>query len=114
MGVENPPMLVNVTDHSFDAQVLKCDIPVLVDFWAEWCAPCKALEPYLAEIATEYPERVKIVKLDIEFNNNVTANYNVLTIPTLILFKNGQEVERLNSAPSKSAILDEITPYFDE
>lgn len=106
--------LINVTDHSFDAEVLKCDIPVLVDFWADWCAPCRALEPYLEEITAEYPERVKIVKLDIEPNNNATANYNVLTIPALILFKNGQEVARLDGSQSKRSILDKITPHFDE
>jgi thioredoxin 1 len=113
MGAENVAMLVNATDHSFDAEVLKCDIPVLVDFWAEWCAPCRALEPYLEEITVEYPERVKIVKLDIETNPIVTANYNVLTIPTLMLFKNGLEVERLNGTQSKITILDKIIPHLD-
>jgi thioredoxin 1 len=106
--------LVNVTDYSFDPQVLKCDIPVLADFWAEWCEPCKAIEGCLQEIAAEHPEQVKVVKLDIESNPTVTANYNVLTIPTLILFKNGQEVLRLNGAPTKQALLEQISPYFDQ
>ena len=88
--------LINATDNSFDPEVLKCDIPVLTDFWAEWCEPCVAMEPHLEEIAAENVERVKIVKVDIESNPNTTANYGVLTIPTLILFKNGQEVVRLN------------------
>jgi thioredoxin 1 len=105
--------LVNVADYSFDAQVLKCDIPVLADFWAEWCEPCKAIEAYLEEIAAQYPEQVKVVKLDIESNPTVTSDYNVLTIPTLILFKNGQEVVRLNGSQSKQAVLEKIIPYFD-
>jgi thioredoxin 1 len=105
---------VNVTDASFDAEVLKCDIPVLADFWAEWCEPCKVLEPHLKEIAGDYPERVKIVKVDIETNPSVVSNYSVLTIPTLILFKNGLEVERINGLQSKKALLDRISPYFDQ
>lgn len=105
--------LVNVTDHSFDPEVLKCDIPVLADFWAEWCLPCVALEPHLQEIAGEYSERLKIVKLDIEHNPNITAHYNVYTIPTLILFKTGLEVERLNGSQSKAALLEKILPHLD-
>lgn len=105
--------LVNVTDHSFDAQVLKCDIPVLADFWAEWCGPCIALEPHLQELAGEYGEQIKIVKVDIESNPTVTSNYSVLTIPTLILFKNGLEVERIKGLQSKQALLEKITPHFN-
>jgi len=106
--------LINITDNSFDAQVLKCDIPVVADFWAEWCEPCKALEPALAEIANEFEERLKVVKVDIESNPTVTSDYKVLTIPTLIIFKNGQEVERLNGAQNRDSMLEKITPYLDE
>ena len=106
-------VLVNVTDNSFDAQVLKCDLPVITDFWAEWCEPCQALEPYLNDIAAEYAEQLKIVKVDIESNPTVTSNYSVLTIPTLIIFKNGQEVERMNGAQSKESLLEQITPHLD-
>ena len=105
--------LVNVTDHSFDAQVLKCDLTVVADFWAEWCEPCKAIEPHLNEIAAEYKELLKIVKVDIEFNPMVTSNYAVLTIPTLIIFKNGIEVERLNDARSKEALLEQIKSHLN-
>ena len=105
--------LVNVTDHSFDAQVLKCDLTVVADFWAEWCEPCKALEPHLNEIAAEYKELLKIVKVDIELNPMVTSNYAVLTIPTLIIFKNGIEVERLNDARSKEALLEQIKSHLN-
>ena len=105
--------LVSVTDNSFDAQVLKCDIPVIADFWAEWCEPCVALEPPLKEIATEYVEQLKIVKVDIEANPTVTSNYTVLTIPTLIIFKNGQEVERIRGGQSKESLLEKIRPHLD-
>ena len=105
--------LVNVTDHSFDAQVLKCDLTVVADFWAEWCEPCKAIEPHLNEIAAEYRELLKIVKVDIELNPMVTSNYAVLTIPTLIIFKNGIEVERLNDARSKEALLEQIKSHLN-
>ena len=105
--------LVSVTDNSFDAEILKCDIPVVADFWAAWCEPCQAMEPSLQEIAGEYNERLKVVKVDIEFNPNVTSNYTVLTIPTLIIFKNGQEVERISGRQSKEALLEQITPHLN-
>ena len=106
--------LMNVADTSFDAQVLKCDIPVLADFWAEWCGPCHAITPHLDAIATDYEGQIKVVKLDIDANPTVTAQYQVLSIPTLILFKFGQPVARIIGAVSKEEILKQITPYLDE
>lgn len=105
--------LVNVTDNSFDAQVLKCDIPVVADFWAEWCEPCKPVESFLNEIAAEYAEQLKVVKVDIEDNPKVTSDYGVLTIPTVIVFKFGQEVERLNGMQTKESLLKKIRPHLD-
>ncbi len=106
--------LISVTDHSFDPQVLKCDIPVIVDFWAEWCAPCLALESPLQEIAVDYAGQLKVVKVDIESNPTTTAAYKVLTIPMLIIFKNGQEVERINGAQTKMSLLAKIRPHLDQ
>jgi thioredoxin 1 len=103
---------VHVTDNSFDAEVLKCDIPVLADFWAEWCAPCKVIDKYLDEIVKTYPvDLLKIVKVDIEANPLVTSNYSVLNLPTLILFKNGQPVERLVGTVTKDKIANKVAPY---
>jgi thioredoxin 1 len=105
---------VSVTEASFDPEVLKCDIPVLTDFWAEWCGPCKVIAQYLDEIAADYESRVKVAKLDVDDNPNVAASYSVLSLPTLILFKFGQPVERLTGTQTKEAILDKIAPHLDE
>ena len=103
---------VTVTDDSFDAEVLKSDLVILTDFWAEWCAPCRRIAPFLHEIAEEYEGRVKVVKLDIDANPNVTSNYGVLSIPTVIVFKNGQPVERIVGAAPKQKYIDAIKPYL--
>ena len=80
------------TDGTFEADVLKSDVPVLVDFWAEWCGPCKSLAPKLEEIAGELSGKVKIVKLDIDNNREMTEKFGVRGIPTMILFKGGEQV----------------------
>jgi thioredoxin 1 len=82
--------IVHVTDASFDDDVVKARRPVLLDFWAEWCAPCKAIAPLLDEIANEYKDRLTVAKLDIDSNPKTAQRFSVRSIPTLILFKNGQ------------------------
>jgi thioredoxin 1 len=82
--------LTHTTDENFNQDVLQSDIPVLLDFWAEWCGPCKMIGPILGELSEEYAGKVKIVKLNVDENNNTAIQYAVRSIPTLILFKDGQ------------------------
>ncbi len=96
--------IVHVTDASFDADVLKADKPVLVDYWAEWCGPCKMIAPILDEIATEYGDRVKVCKIDIDSNQATPPKYGIRGIPTLMLFKNGAVEATKVGALSKSQL----------
>ena len=103
---------VHVTNSTFDAEVLKSDIPVLTDFWAEWCGPCKMIAPVLEEIAEEYDGRIKITKVDVDQSNHMAMQLGVQSIPTLVLFKNGQPVERLVGAMPKDRLLSRIMPHL--
>lgn len=101
--------LVHATsDADFEADVLNANLPVLVDFWAEWCGPCKMIAPVLEEIAKEYEGRLKVVKLDVDKNNETPAKHNVRGIPNLILFKDGQVVDSKVGALAKSQLADFI------
>jgi thioredoxin 1 len=93
-----------VTDQSFEQDVLKSEVPVLVDFWAEWCGPCKMLAPTVEKVASEYEGKAKVVKLNIDDNNQVAQRYGIKGIPTLILFKNGSEADRTVGLTSKDNI----------
>ena len=101
-----------LTDATFDEHVKSSDVPVLVDFWAEWCGPCKMISPVLEEIAEEQAGKVKIVKLNIDDNLDVTRRFDVMSIPTLILFKDGEPQVRLIGAKPKGALLEEISAYL--
>jgi len=96
--------IVNVTDNSFDSDVIKADSPVLVDFWAEWCTPCKMIAPVLEEIAQEYNGRVRVAKINIDQNQDTPRKYAVRGIPTLMLFKNGSVEATKVGAVSKSQL----------
>ena len=85
----------STTDANFDQDVLKSSVPVLVDFWAEWCGPCRALGPKLEEIAAEMTGKIKVIKVNVDENPTIPANYGVRGIPTMILFKNGKEVDQI-------------------
>jgi thioredoxin 1 len=102
-----------VTDQSFEQEVLKSPVPVLVDFWAAWCGPCKQIAPTVDSIAAEYTGKLKVVKLDVDNNSEVSARFGIQGIPTLILFKGGQVVEKLVGAYPKAALLSRIQPHLD-
>lgn len=95
---------VAVTDETFDAEVKNSDIPVVVDFWAEWCGPCKQIGPALEELSAEYEGRVKIVKVDVDQNNNSAAALGVRGIPALFIFKDGQVISNRAGAAPKAAL----------
>ena len=99
----------HVTDDTFESEVLKSDVPVLVDYWAEWCGPCKVIAPVLEEIANEYAGKMKVCKLDIDSNEDTTPKYGIRGIPTLMLFKNGAVEATKVGALSKS----QLTAFLD-
>lgn len=102
----------DVTDQDFEERVLGADRPVLVDFWAEWCVPCHMVSPVVEEIGREKGERLGVAKLNIDENPDVTRRYGVMSIPTLMLFKDGQEVARVVGARGKDALLKEIDQHI--
>jgi thioredoxin 1 len=104
--------IVTLSDATFDEHVKGSDVPVLVDFWAEWCGPCKMISPVLEEIAEEQAGKIQIVKLNIDDNLEVTRRFDVMSIPTLILFKNGEPEVRLIGAKPKGQLLQEISAYL--
>ncbi len=108
MGQHTQP----VTDSTFDADVLKSSTPVLVDFWAEWCAPCRALAPTLEEIAEEMSSKVKIVKLDVDNNQECATKFGIRSIPTMILFKNGKQVDQIMGKVSKDKLVEFISKHL--
>ena len=95
---------LEVTDAEFDQEVLKADLPVMVDFWAEWCGPCKVVSPIVEELAKEYSDKVKFVKLDTEANFDIPARYGIRSLPTLMIFKGGKQVDQIFGARPKAEL----------
>lgn len=100
---------VKVTDASFTDEVLTSDKPVLVDFWAEWCGPCKMVAPVLEEIADQHADKITIAKLNIDENPSTARDYQVMSIPTLILFKGGSPIKQIVGAKPKQALLRDLS-----
>lgn len=100
------------TQIDFEAEVIQSDLPVLVDFSAQWCGPCKAIEPIVESIAEEYAGRAKVVTVDVDDNSEIGARYSVMSIPTLVVFKGGQEVDRIVGAAQRQAIEGLLKPHI--
>ena len=103
---------VNVNDQNFENEVIKADAPVLVDFWAEWCGPCKMIAPMIGEIAKEYEGKLKVCKLNVEEGPQISSKYGVMTIPRLILFKGGEAVDKIVGVVPKADLLVKIDTHL--
>ena len=101
-------MTIDVTDATFEEVVLKSDKPVLVDFWAEWCGPCRMVGPIVKEIGTDYDGKVVVVKLDVDSNPEVSSKYGIRNIPTILFFKNGEIVDKQVGAVPKTALVNKL------
>ena len=102
---------IDVTDATFDEEVIKSDTPVLVDFWADWCAPCKMIAPIVVELSDEFDGKVKFAKVDVDSNPKIATNYGIRGIPTLLIFNDGKPVDQVVGAVPKSVLkshLDEV------
>ena len=103
---------IEVTDQTFNEVVLQSDLPVVVDFWAVWCGPCKMIAPALEQIAAEYEDQIRVAKLDVDHNSETAMKYGVMSIPTLILFKNGEDVERIVGFMPKEKLVAKLQPHL--
>ena len=101
-----------VTDETFEAEVLKSSKPIIVDYWAEWCGPCRMIAPVLEEIASEHADKIDVVKLNVDDNPGVAQKYQILAIPTLNVFQNGEVVKQIKGAKPKSALLKDLADFI--
>ena len=104
--------IITLSDATFDESIGGADTPVLVDFWAEWCGPCKMITPVLEDIASEHTGRIQIVKLNVDDNPNVARRYDVMSIPTLLIFVDGEVKKRLVGAKGKAQLLEELAEFI--
>ncbi|UCE06958.1 MAG: thioredoxin [bacterium] len=100
--------LLTITESNFENQVIKSEIPVLIDFWAVWCGPCKMVSPIVEELAKEYIGKLKVAKCDVDSNQSIAINYGIRSIPTLLIFKDGEVVEQIVGALPKYHIVEKI------
>ena len=100
--------LLQVTDDSFDDEIINSDLPVMVDFWAEWCGPCKMVGPVVEELAKEYEGKIKIAKMDVDKNRQTPVRFGIRNIPTLIMFKGGEVVQTIVGAQTKNQLDEEL------
>lgn len=105
--------VLEVTDETFESEVLKATQPTLVDFWATWCGPCLMVAPVVEEVAREYGDRMQVVKMDVDANPNTPHNLGIMGIPTLILFKDGTEAARVVGYRPKEALMEELLPHLE-
>ena len=103
---------LHLTDQNFEQEVLKSSLPVLVDFWAQWCGPCRAIAPIVEELSTELSGKMKVAKVDIDESQELAAQFEISSIPTLLVFKNGKVVEEMLGAMSKPQFLAKIQPHL--
>lgn len=105
--------MIEITKNNFESEVLKSDRPVIIDLWAEWCMPCKMIEPVLDEIANDYKEKIDVVKINVDESPELATELSVMNIPTLIFFKDGQEKTRITGINTKEYIEKKIEEFFD-
>lgn len=104
---------IEVTDANFKKEVLESTVPVLLDFWAEWCGPCKMIAPVVEQLAAEYQGKLKVGKVDVDSNQQTSMQFGIRSIPTLLIFKNGKVVDQIVGAVPKAALAEKVSKHFN-